>query len=199
MIDFKRWRRWLYRRVVKLQGSAHAIARGMAVGVVIGCVIPPGVQIIVGFPVALLFGANIIAMAVGTLISNPVTYLPLYYFTCQVGAAFLRFLGANAQLGEGLKELLREVIHLNPAGVLRGLRPILASWTAGGLIIGLACSVPAYYITYFFVVEVHRLREFSRQRRAARRRALMADEPMPAAPQEPDEEAPDEQPPPPPQ
>ena len=44
-IRFRRWRRWLYRRVVKLRGSPHAIARGMALGVIFGNLMPPGLQL----------------------------------------------------------------------------------------------------------------------------------------------------------
>jgi len=197
----KHWRKWLYRRAVRLQGTPHAIARGMALGVILGCVIPPGIQIIVGIPIALLLSGNLITMMVGTLVSNPITYVPLYYFTCQVGAVFLRLCGVEAPLGDQIRGVIEQMVRLNASGVLEGMRSILECWTIGGLIVGLACCVPAYYGTYLFVIEVHKLRRFALQRRAARRRERGLEEPPAEAhpPGEPDEEAPDEQPPPPPE
>jgi len=205
VIKIKYWRRWLYRRVARLEDSKISIARGMALGVIFGALMPPGLQLVTGIPVGLLLGANPIALIAGTFISNPVTYIPLYTFNCKVGAQFMGLFGLQASIGQELKDALyalRDFDILSPIESFRflfeTLKPFATYWICGGLIVGLAASVPVYYLSYLVVVEVHKLREFSLARRKARRDELAAREadlPGPVA-GDPDEEAPDEQPPP---
>jgi len=199
------WRRRLYRKVVRLEDSKISIARGMALGAIFGSLMPPGLQLVTGIPVALLLGANPLALIAGTFISNPVTYIPLYTFNCRIGALFIGLFDPTVSLGENLEVALRALKSfdlLSPvdsfAHIVSTLRPFLSYWICGGLIIGLAASVPVYYISYLMVIEVHKLREFSLARRQARREKLAAREaePEPRPAGDPDEEAPDEQPPP---
>ncbi len=198
-IRFRHWRRWLYRRVVKLRGSPHAIARGMALGVIFGNLMPPGLQLFTGIPVTLLLGGNVLAMIAGTCVSNPFTYVALYLFNCRVGEVFLNGLGAEISLGADLEAALRSVREMRIGEFFaERLRPLLSCWIAGGLLVGLAESVPAYYLMHIIVIQVRRLQSFARARRAARHEARAAEE-KPRKTGEPDEEAPDEQPPPPPE
>ena len=205
MFKFRFWRQRIYRRVVRMKDSKISIARGMALGVIFGSLMPPGLQLVTGIPVTLLLGGNPIAMFAGTLISNPVTYIPLYALNCRVGALFLGLFDPAASLGEELEQALRALKSfdlLSPIDSLRGMlatiKPFLSYWISGGLIIGLAASVPMYYIAYLAVIEVHKLREFSLSRRQARRdkQAVRETELEPRPGGDPDEEAPDEQPPP---
>lgn len=168
----QRWRRRLYRRVVKMQASPHAVALGMALGVLFGTLMPPGLQLITSIPIALLCGASAVAAFAGTLVSNPVTYVPLYYFTCRVGERVLQLLGSPVDLGHGLRSLLERAARLDFSEAVAAVEPLLASWAVGGFVIGMALAVPTYAFTYLVVVEIHRLREFARSRRAARHRAL---------------------------
>lgn len=180
MIRQKPLRRWIYRRVVRLKGTPDSIAGGMALGVLIGCLVPPGLQILAGVPLALLLGANVFTMSAGTFISNPFTYVFLYYWTCHSGAALLRAARVPFSLGAEFRELLAAIGGFNVLGVLRTIRPILHCWVLGGLVVGLACSVPAYYVTYLTVVEVQKLHSFAQQRRIKRRRKRLessADQP----------------------
>lgn len=206
MVKFKHWRKQLYRRVIRLQGAPLSVARGFALGVIFGNLMPPGLQLFTGIPVALLLGGNVLAFVTGTCVSNPLTYVAVYVFNCKVGELFLNTLGhADIHIGEDLHAAIvtaGEFSIRHPiqtfAALLNSLRPFLSCWISGGLIVGLAESVPAYYLAYAVVVEVRKLRDFSHARRAARhsaRRARAARE-GPPAPDEPDEEAEDEQPPP---
>ena len=206
MFKFRFWRQRIYRRVVRLKDSKISIARGMALGVIFGCLMPPGLQLVTGIPVALLLGGNPFALVAGSLISNPVTYIPLYALNCRVGALFLGLFDPATRLGQELEVALRALKSfdlLSPVssfvGILDTIQPFLSYWICGGLIMGLAASVPMYYLTYLAVIEVHKLREFSLARRQARRdaRAAREAEPERHAEGDPDEEAPDEQPPPP--
>jgi len=181
-----------------MQGTPHSVARGTALGVIFGALMPPGLQLVTGVPVTLLLGGNVIAMIAGTFISNPFTYVPLYYFNCRVGETVLQACGADIELTANFKEVLVEAIHMKLAPLFRESVEVLWCWVTGGLLVGAVASVPGYYLALGLVVEVHKLRDFSHARRLKRRKALEErDGGPPPPPSDPDEEAPDEQPPPP--
>ncbi len=188
-VRFQNWRRWLYRRVIRLQGTSHSIAWGMALGVFFGFLMPPGLQLVTGIPVALLLGGNVVTLVAGTLVTNPFTYVPAYYFTCRVGEAFLHFCGSDVALGANFRQMLQTAIHLNLGALVEKLGPIVLCWIAGGIIVGLAGAVPAYYFTYFVVIEIHKLRIFSIERRARRKAERLAADSAPdaTAPEEPEQ------------
>lgn len=177
MRRMRRWRRQIYRRVIQLEVSPHRVGLGAAFGVFFGTLMPPGLQLVTSLPLAFLCRASAIAAAAGTCVSNPITYVPLYYSTCRVGERVLQLLGSPICLGQGLRSLLEQAAQLDFRGMLAALEPLLASWAMGGLIIGLALAVPAYALAYLIVVQAHRVREFARARRAARHRELAAKRP----------------------
>ncbi len=206
MFKVRFWRQRLYREVVRLQDSQISIARGMALGVIFGCLMPPGLQLVVAVPVALLLSGNPFAAVAGSFISNPITYIPLYALNCRVGAWCLGVSNPRAQVIDGLQAMvdkLKAFDLLSPVSscveVFDTIAPFLAYWVIGGLIIGLLAAVPTYYATYLAVVEVHKLRAIGVARRQARRaeRVVRDATPEPRPADDPDEEAPDEQPPPP--
>ena len=70
-------------------GSPFFNAKGLAVGVFSGCFPFFGFQTLIGVFFAKLVRGNIYLAALGTWISNPLTYVPLYYFNYKVGSFFL--------------------------------------------------------------------------------------------------------------
>ncbi len=207
MVKFGGWRLWLYRRVVRLGDSKISIARGMALGVIFGCLMPPGLQLVTVVPLALVLGGNPIAAAAGTLVSNPVTYIPLYLFTCRVGSLLVGSFGPPVDIKEQLLAGLQALSAFDFLSPVQSARhaldmfaPFVTYWISGGLVVGLAACVPTYYITYLVALEVQKIREFSRARREGRKERLAArlSNQPPRPGRDPDEEAPDEQPPPPP-
>ena len=82
---FRQYLFWLWRQ----EGSAGERARGLALGVFAGCFPLFGFQIALGVFLAMLMKGNRVLAASGTLISNPITYLPLYWFNYQIGSLFL--------------------------------------------------------------------------------------------------------------
>ena len=77
------------------QGSPAERARGLAVGVFSGCFPLFGFQSLLGLGLASLFKGNHLLAIAGTWISNPFTYIPLYWFNYKVGAFCL---GNDTQL-----------------------------------------------------------------------------------------------------
>tara|TARA_Y100000766_G_C18813342_1_gene559151 strand:+ start:202 stop:642 length:441 start_codon:yes stop_codon:yes gene_type:complete len=83
-----------YKKILSLfwkqDGSPYFKAKGVAFGVFSGCFPFFGFQTLLGVFLAQLFKANIVLAAIGTWISNPFTYIPLYFFNYKVGSVFLK-------------------------------------------------------------------------------------------------------------
>jgi len=76
---------WLWNQ----KGSPSQRALGFAVGIFSGCFPFFGLQTLMGVFLAKILNGNSILAAVGTWISNPFTYVPLYYFNYKVGSLLL--------------------------------------------------------------------------------------------------------------
>ena len=83
-----------YKKILSLfrqqNGSPFFNAKGLAIGVFSGCFPFFGFQTLLGVFFAKLAKGNIFLAAIGTWISNPFTYIPLYYFNYKVGSIFIR-------------------------------------------------------------------------------------------------------------
>ena len=71
------------------EGSPYQRALGFGVGIFSGCFPFFGLQTLMGVFLAKILKGNTILAAVGTWISNPLTYFPLYYFNYRVGSLIL--------------------------------------------------------------------------------------------------------------
>ena len=71
------------------EGTPGQRARGLAAGVFCGCFPFFGLQIVLSIGVASLARGNHFLAAAGTLVSNPITYVPLYWFNFTVGSKML--------------------------------------------------------------------------------------------------------------
>ena len=76
---------WLWNQ----EGSPFQRALGFGVGIFSGCFPFFGLQTLMGVFIAKILKGNTILAAVGTWISNPFTYVPLYYFNYRVGSLLL--------------------------------------------------------------------------------------------------------------
>ena len=74
---------WLWNQ----EGSPSLRALGFGVGIFSGCFPFFGLQTLIGVFLAKIFKGNSLLAAVGTWVSNPFTYVPLYYFNYRVGSS----------------------------------------------------------------------------------------------------------------
>jgi len=85
--------RAIFRQLLQLNDTSHSIAMGATVGVFVGLTPTVGVQMIIVMIVAMLTGwffrFNRIAALIATYISNPITTLPIFWFSYKVGTIFL--------------------------------------------------------------------------------------------------------------
>ena len=71
------------------EGSAYQRACGFGLGVFSGCFPFFGLQTLMGIFLAKIFKGNTLLAAFGTWVSNPITYLPLYWLNYRIGSFFL--------------------------------------------------------------------------------------------------------------
>ena len=75
-----------FRQILRRQGSPAERARGIAVGVFCGCFPFFGFQTLFGIGLASFVRGNHLLAMLGTWISNPFTYIPLYWFNYKIGS-----------------------------------------------------------------------------------------------------------------
>jgi len=76
---------WLWQQ----EGTPGQRARGLAAGIFCGCFPIFGLQTLVGVAMASVVRGNHLLAAAGTWISNPFTYVPLYWFNYRIGSLLL--------------------------------------------------------------------------------------------------------------
>tara|TARA_Y100000589_G_scaffold95655_1_gene90295 strand:- start:1937 stop:2377 length:441 start_codon:yes stop_codon:yes gene_type:complete len=83
-----------FKKIVSLfwqqDGSPYYKAKGVAVGVFSGCFPFFGLQTLIGIFFAQIIKGNLFLAALGTWISNPFTYIPLYILNYKIGNFILR-------------------------------------------------------------------------------------------------------------
>ena len=132
-----------YKKILSLfrnqHGSPFFNAKGTAIGVFCGCFPFFGFQTLIGVFFAKLAKGNIVLAAIGTWISNPLTYLPLYYFNYKVGSIFLN----NSSNNIIEKNLV--IDDLWKQGGIFSLRLILGS-SFVGFLLALICGSIVFFI-----------------------------------------------------
>ena len=120
-------------------GSPFFNAKGLAIGVFSGCFPFFGFQTLLGIFFAKLAKGNIVLAAIGTWISNPFTYIPLYYFNYKVGSIFFNTSSNNTI------EKSFVIDDLWKQGRIFSLKLLLGS-SCVGLLLALICGTIAFFI-----------------------------------------------------
>lgn len=123
-----------YDRFVKLHGEPERLARGLALGILIGFTPTMGIQMPIALVVAAILRQSKIAALIGVWISNPLSAPFLYGFTYVLGAKVLSMEVTQAlRIPTTLAELKSLSIEI-----------FLPLWV-GGILAGVAAFFPTYY------------------------------------------------------
>ena len=120
-------------------GSPFFNAKGLAIGVFSGCFPFFGFQTLIGVFFAKIAKGNIVLAAIGTWISTPFTYVPLYYFNYRVGSIFL-----NTSSNKIIEKSLA-IDDLWKEGRIFSLKLLLGS-SFVGILLALICGSIAFFI-----------------------------------------------------
>jgi hypothetical protein len=132
---FRRGIAWLW----KQEGTPGQRARGLAAGVFCGCYPFFGLQMVLSVGLAKLMRGNQLLAAAGTLVSNPLTYIPLYWFNYLVGCQLL----GPGRGGINLAEFNRSSLW---AQGWEFTQRILFGSSAVGMVLAIASGLAAYQL-----------------------------------------------------
>ena len=130
------WIRVHFEEIVRIKTSKKAIAFGFAIGTFISILPIPGFSVLIGTALIFIFRrVSKIAIFLAMAIWNPVTLIPIYYFSYDVGMYFLRSIDTKKYT---LTVLNRVYFFTN-------------DFLLGNLILAIVISGLSYYITYSIV------------------------------------------------
>ena len=132
------------------------IALGLALGIFVGFLPIMGIQMVVVSLIAIPLRANLKGALVGVWMSNPLTFIPLYYGNYLFGRMFV------STQAVGWKEFSGTITHASDWSwttirsslanlVDMGTDILLPLWV-GSAILAVLFSIPVYIFTYRFVV-----------------------------------------------
>lgn len=152
--------RFYYLKLVRQEGTPEKISAGMALGVFIGLITPPGPQMIIAGILATLVHFNRITAIMGVWITNPLTIPFIYPIQVYIGCMVLNIdlaLPDFHNVMEFWNVLLNASTNMD----------IVLALLTGATISAIILAVASYYITFYLVV-YYRKQKLKRRIRQAR-------------------------------
>lgn len=149
-----------YVQWARLEGDPGNLALGTALGVFAGVMPVIPFQTVLALTLAFVFRSSKVAAALGTWVSNPLTWTFLYYSSYKLGAWVLglpetdaMFVAIMSSIRAG-EEWMVIVSKMAAAG-----ETLLVTFLTGGFLLGLISAVPSYLFGLAFFLKVRRRRE----------------------------------------
>ncbi len=150
-MNLRKWTRqkfvYFYSKILKEKAPPEYIARGWAIGMFCGCLIPFGVQLMCSIPLSFLLKGSKIGATLGTLLTNHFSVFIIYPAQCYVGSLLM---GGNLSYGK-IEEAMADVLDKQDWATLLSLgSELITAFFIGGAILT-AITTP---ITYFGVLRL---------------------------------------------
>ncbi len=158
--------RYYYLKVVRQRGAPEQIAGGVVIGVFLGMVGPPGLQMIIAFGVAALLNCNRIAAALSVWLTNPIT-MPFIYSAQLTVGSLITGIPVRDIVPTSREEFWAFVTNYRAHG-----RAILVMFV-GATIVGGISAAASYYPAKAAVIAYRRRKEEVRQRRRLKAQGLL--------------------------
>lgn len=129
----------------KLRGHPEVIARGIAVGVFAGCFPFFGLQSVMGIILATLIRGSKLSAIAGTWISNPLTYLPIFWLNFKVGQWIL---GGETNFNPHSTDSLESFFELGPTLVI--------TLIFGCFVVGAITGTLSYFASFYILKRLRR-------------------------------------------
>lgn|GEM_PF-508498 len=168
----------LIRTVLLIRNSPHSLALGVALGLFIGLTPTVGIQMLLVVVIGTLIGANRIIALVLCWISNPLTFLPLYYLFYLLGAWIL---GTDLWTFVSFSRKMNDMIFVRDESGFMGVfrlfsYEVFGPMWLGSVIIALVVAVPSYPLTRRLVVRFRVQRSVRRKMRQSLNNCSRPDE-----------------------
>lgn len=151
-MNFKRSARYYYLKFKRLKGNPRSLAQGAAIGAFMAVTpIMPVRTIVIIASTAFIQANTLAALIVATVISNPLTYIPLYYCAVITGNAITPY-SLNWERVERVLDILTSSKEFNlsiQAVVSLGLESFVVLMV-GGIVLAVPVSLATYGLSLRF-------------------------------------------------
>ena len=159
-MNIARTGKYYFLRLLRLRGTPHSIAMGAAIGVFIGLTPTIPFHTITILAITVVTRTSVIAALITSLIvCNPLTYIPIYYFSLLLGNLVTPFT-LNWDKLKGVLDLV-----LSDGSLETRIKPLLSLgyeatvvMMLGGTVLALPFAILTYYAFLFLVVSYRRKR-----------------------------------------
>lgn len=153
------WKRTLlyyWYRLHRMEGTSRSIASGVAFGVAAAMTPFYGLHTVVAIGIAWIFGANILAAALGTLANNPWTAPPVWFGTYYAGAWMLGSdASSNPDFITMFKHLTESVFNRDVALFAESIWPVLLPMAIGSIPFALIGGLGTYLVLEPLIRSMH--------------------------------------------
>ncbi len=159
-LEPRRTARYYYLRFIRLKGHPSILARGVAIGTFVGITPTIPFHTILAILLSLIFrGSKIAALITSIIISNPITLLPQYYLSWQIG----NWLTPGKHSWEDVSVLMDAILNggrfretLAALGEI-GMDSIMIL-LGGGVVLALPFTLIFYCLSYMFFSSIRKKR-----------------------------------------
>ena len=142
----------LYKKIVSEEASPEFIARGWAIGMFYGCLIPFGLQLILSIPNAFILNGIKVGATIGTFITNHFSIFIIYPLQCYVGSILLQNGLSYAIIKEAMLKVINEQTY---DSLLSCGTDLVYSFFMGGFLLA-AIMTPITYFSVLLMVRKYR-------------------------------------------
>ena len=165
-------------RLLHVDDSAQRMARGIAAGCFVAYLPLLGLHIPLAFILAQLIRANKALAVVAVWISNPLTFVLIYYPSYRLGRLILPFFHQKPQVElDQLEAMLSQtfspsymIVNLFTADYWKQAAAVFTNigleMCIGGVILGTLVALASYWIAFYFIIG-YRTRKAERKQRKA--------------------------------
>ncbi|MBI5888745.1 MAG: DUF2062 domain-containing protein [Deltaproteobacteria bacterium] len=143
----KRRLRFVYLKIIRLSDPPERIARGVAIGVLMGILPTFGLGVFLSLGAAFAFRANKAAAVLGSMIMNPFTSPFFWGISAAVGSFIMR---------EDRAELLIRLRGADGESILKNAGWLTAVYMTGNVVVSAVFTVISYYLVKIWVSEHRR-------------------------------------------
>lgn len=158
---FIRFCKYMYTKIVRGSGSPDYIARGWALGMFVGCVIPVFCQLIIAVPLSFVFRGSKVGAALGTFITTPPTAIFIYPVQIWLGNKII-----NGDLSPDAAKNLLAVFNSETLSFAEKWSAfadmggaLVGAFFAGGLLWAAVMTPLTYFGVRYLVVRYRKMRE----------------------------------------
>lgn len=143
--------KYMSKRILRLTASPHAIAAGVAAGMMASITPFVGFHFLIAFAIAYVIGGNFIAAATGTFFGNPISFPIIWASTHRLGSLILS--GETPEKESHKMEALADtkVIDVGFSGLfdrITGLwEPVIKPMLVGSIPLGICIGILGYIFT----------------------------------------------------